>query len=201
MNFKQQQDTYDLTHSRNRAQKIAEEISSYFPSGPIHVLEYGCKSGEVANFLAKRPSSLTLIDECDDMIAHVEALRTQQAHDHISTATVDSLDDDANQTYDVIYASLALHQKSEALAVLTKLGTLLSPKGQLVIVELLPTSQPFYECETGREHDAYTIDELSQLLLQANLTPSIGRKFFSGYKPLTSEDKQPYSLFSISATK
>lgn len=85
--------------------------------------------------------------------------------------------------------------------IINKLASYLKKHGKLIIVDLLRDNGAFYSEEPNFEgHHGFKINEMVTHLTDAGLKDVLGRKFYSGYKPLKHKN-HPYSLFSIVGVK
>ena len=184
MDFNQVEEKTDMDICKKRAHAISQEIESYIGHGPLEVMEFGCKTGLISLNLKHKISSGLMIDI-----------------NHLKTFTGDILTSDLDQTFDVIYASMAMSPIKDVQSIINKLSSYLKNHGKLIIVDLLPDNGNFYSEESNFEgHHGFKINEMTTYLTNAGLKDVLGRKFYSGYKSL-SDKNHPYSLFSVVGIK
>jgi ubiquinone/menaquinone biosynthesis C-methylase UbiE len=148
-----------------------------------HVLDVACGTGLLLKqLLAQVPGIKAYgLDASADMLAQAKAALQDQPHVHleclqIGRGMVSNLPY-AQQRFDLITCTNALHDISEAVALLAGLGKLLAPGGQLVVEDFSPR-QPrlfwavfewFLQQIEGNTVHAYTLREARSLCEQAGL--------------------------------
>ena len=180
MNFNQVEEKTETDICKNRVHAISQEIESYIGHGPLEVMEFGCQTGLISLNLQHKIASGLMVDSSKRDIEVFE--NTLKAHhiSHIKTFTGDILTSNFDQTFDVIYAAMVMSPIKDVQPIINKLASYLKKHGKLIIVDLLR--------------------EMVTHLTDAGLKDVLGRKFYSGYKPLKHKN-HPYSLFSIVGVK
>ncbi len=201
MDFNQVEEKTDMDICKKRAHAISQEIESYIGHGPLEVMEFGCKTGLISLNLKHKISSGLMIDSSKENIDKLNQTLKNQHINHLKTFTGDILTSDLDQTFDVIYASMAMSPIKDVQSIINKLSSYLKNHGKLIIVDLLPDNGNFYSEESNFEgHHGFKINEMTTYLTNAGLKDVLGRKFYSGYKSL-SDKNHPYSLFSVVGIK
>ncbi|WP_338506360.1 class I SAM-dependent methyltransferase [Turicibacter sp. KK003] len=201
MNFNQVEEKTETDICKKRVHAISQEIESYIGHGPLEVMEFGCQTGLISLNLQHKIASGLMVDSSKQDIEVFE--NTLKAHhiSHIKTFTGDILTSNFDQTFDVIYAAMVMSPIKDVQPIINKLASYLKKHGKLIIVDLLRDNGAFYSEEPNFEgHHGFKINEMVTHLTDAGLKDVLGRKFYSGYKPLKHKN-HPYSLFSIVGVK
>jgi ubiquinone/menaquinone biosynthesis C-methylase UbiE len=158
---------------------------------PPRVLDVACGTGLLLKqILAKVPDmEIYGCDESADMLDQARAALQDQPHVHLECVHVGG-GMHANLSYtqlcfDLITCTNALHDIPEAVTLLTQLGKLLAPGGQLVVEDFAPR-QPrlfwtafewFMQQIEGNTVHAYTLKEAHSLCKQAGLHVAREKEF------------------------
>jgi SAM-dependent methyltransferase len=147
------------------------------------VLDVACGTGLLLKQLLSQVPDIEVygLDASADMLAQAQAALKDKPHAHlecmqISTGIASTLPY-SQEHFDLITCTNALHDMSEAVALLAGLGKLLAPGGQLVVEDFSPR-QPrlfwaalewFLQRIEGNRVHAYTLAEAHDLCHEAGL--------------------------------
>ncbi len=191
----------DTESQIKRAEAISAEIESYLGSGPLEIMEFGCKTGLISFHLKNKKANFLLVDSSDEMINTIEQKIKDSNQTNFKTFCGNLNDLETETKFDVIYTSMVLHQTEDVQSTVNLMSHYLKPNGKLIIVDLLPNDGTFHQqTKDFKGHHGFSIKEMKSYLENANLDNISGRKFYSSYK-MIGETNHPYSLFSIYATK
>ena len=147
------------------------------------VLDVACGTGLLLKQLLAQVPDLEVygLDASADMLAQAQAALQDQPHVHLERMQIGrgmaSNLPYAQEHFDLITCTNALHDMPEAVALLAGLGKLLAPGGQLVVEDFAPR-QPrlfwaafewFLQQIEGNNVHAYTLKEALSLCEQAGL--------------------------------
>ena len=152
------------------------------------VLDVACGTGILLKQLLAQVPDLEVygLDASADMLAQAQAALREQPHVHLECIQVECIQIGsgmalnlpyAQEHFDLITCTNALHDIPEAVALLAGLGKLLAPGGQLVVEDFAPR-QPrlfwaafewFLQQIEGNNVHAYTLKEARSLCEQAGL--------------------------------
>lgn len=155
------------------------------------VLDVACGTGMfLQRLLAQLPGiEADGIDASEDMLAQARIALRDQSHVYVERALIGPGETAglpyAQETFDLITCTNALHDMSDAEAALSGLRRLLAPGGQLVVEDFARRKRPFpwtvFEwllrlVERNRVH-AYSLGEVQSLCEQAGLQVASGEVF------------------------
>jgi ubiquinone/menaquinone biosynthesis C-methylase UbiE len=161
------------------------------PGRRPRVLDVACGTGILLQrLLAQVPIVEAYgVDASEDMLAQARAALSEQPQVHLERIQVGSGETAglpfAEETFDLITCTNALHDIADPVAMLTGLRKLLAPGGQLVVEDFAPREPRFFwaafewllqRIEGSRVH-AYTISEAQLLCKQAGLYVAQGNVF------------------------
>ena len=147
------------------------------------VLDVACGTGLLLKQLLAQVPDIEAygLDASADMLAQAQAALQDQLHVHlecmqIGTGMASNLPY-AQEKFDLITCTNALHDMPEAVALLAGLGKLLAPGGQLVVEDFAPREprlfwaafEWFLQQIEGNNVHAYTLNEALSLCEQAGL--------------------------------
>ena len=147
------------------------------------VLDVACGTGLLLKQLLAQVPGIEAygLDASEDMLAQAQVALQDQPHVHlervqIGTGMASNLPY-AQENFDLITCTNALHDMPEAVALLARLGKLLAPGGHLVVEDFTPREpclfwaafEWFLQRIEGNTVHAYTLKEALSLCEQAGL--------------------------------
>lgn len=151
------------TEQRVLGKLFYEEIKSHHQPLYHNVLDVGCGYGIAANYMCGLSEKMTLIDISQSVIDF--QLHRWQHNNQVSIAccTIHSI----NAFYDLIYYFLSFHHIIDITAELSKVRSLLTSDGELIICEVYSTHNiPFHQNEAV-PYDGFTPRRLSEILKES----------------------------------
>ena len=156
-------------------------------SRPVKILDISASHGFWGLAFAKRNplARLVALDWEPVLKLTLEHVRAAGVEDRFSTIAGSAFEVDFGADYDVILAPNFLHHfnTADCVVLLKKARAALRPDGALAIVEFVPDSDrltpptaaafSLVMLATTPEGDAYTFDELSEMLRQAGFNPPV----------------------------
>ncbi len=209
MDFNSAAAGWDTERRIKRARIIANEIAASINIKDDHnALEFGCGTGLISLYLSDRFGHITLVDSSEGMIKELERKLGDSGISNISAVFADICSKSGNnstnfreETYDVIYSSMAMHHVKDIEALLNTFFSFLRPGGSLCIVDLDKDDGSFHRLEEGFDgHNGFDQDELGSMLADSGFTGVSSRIFYRDKKQI-GEDEVPYSLFIMTGTK
>ena len=204
MNFDIQSITWDDERRKNRAKLIAEEISKAIQIEKQYTaLEFGCGTGLVSFCLNDEFEMITLVDTSKGMI---DVLNSKIKAFEIDNMKAYQIDINENHTlpensYDVIYTSMALHHIVDTETTIKNLYKLLKLDGYLCIIDLDEEDGSFHKEEKDfNGHNGFNQNALKNVLLEIGFKEAEVNTFFKDEK-LVEETKVEYSLFLMVGRK
>jgi ubiquinone/menaquinone biosynthesis C-methylase UbiE len=155
------------------------------------VLDVACGTGILLKELLGRVPSVDAygMDASEDMLVQARMALKGQLHVHLEHVQIGA-DETANlpyaqETFDLITCTNALHDIPEPVGMLAGLGRLLAPGGQLVVEDFAPRERPFpwatfewlLQRIEGSSVHAYTLTEAQSLCQQAGLHVASEKEF------------------------
>ncbi|ETI97577.1 MAG: Methyltransferase type 12, partial [Leuconostoc sp. DORA_2] len=139
MDFDIQSITWDDERRKNRAKLIAQEISK-----SIHIekqytaLEFGCGTGLISFCLNDKFEMITLVDTSKGMVDVLNSKINEFEIDNMKAYQIDINESNIlpENSYDVIYTSMALHHIIDTETTIKNLYKLLKSDGYLCIIDL-----------------------------------------------------------------
>ncbi|MDU1338746.1 MAG: class I SAM-dependent methyltransferase [Clostridium butyricum] len=204
MNFDVQSITWDDERRKNRAKLIAEEISKSIQIEKQYTaLEFGCGTGLISFCLNDKFEMITLVDTSKGM---VDVLNSKIKAFEIDNMKVYEIDINENNilpedSYDVIYTSMALHHIIETKATIKNLYRLLKLNGYLCIVDLDEEDGSFHKEERDfNGHNGFNQNVLKNILLEIGFKEVDTNTFYEDLK-VVEEMNVKYSLFLMIGKK
>jgi len=198
MSFDTAAGSWDTQARIERAGIIASEIASGLDA-VVHrtALEFGCGTGLVGLNLRGRFDHMTLVDTSRAMIDRVRDKIRFSGIENVDALHLDIMNDSAAEgvvpVCDVIFSSMVFHHIPDTPVLLEKLRGLLTPGGQLCIVDLDREDGSFHAHETGFQgHNGFDQSRLGEMLAAAGFCNVSSKTFYRGMKDKTAI---PYSLF------
>jgi len=204
MNFDIESITWDDERRKNRAKLIAEEINKSIQIKKQYTaLEFGCGTGLISFCLNDKFEMITLVDTSKGMI---DVLNSKIETFEINKMKAYQIDINENHilpenSYDVIYTSMALHHIIDAETTIKNLYRLLKLDGYLCIIDLDEEDGSFHKEEKDfNGHNGFNQNVLKNVLLEIGFKEVTVNTFYKDEK-LVEEMKVEYSLFLMVGRK
>ena len=204
MNFDIESITWDDERRKNRAKLIAEEINKSIQIKKEYTaLEFGCGTGLISFCLTDKFEMITLVDTSKGM---VDVLNSKIESFEIDNMKAYQIDINENHTlsedsYDVIYTSMALHHIIDIEITIKNLYRLLKLDGYLCIIDLDEEDGSFHKEEKDfNGHNGFNQNALKNVLLETGFKGVEVNTFYKDEK-LVEETKVEYSLFLMVGRK
>jgi len=204
MNFDILSIAWDDEGRTKRAKLIAEEIDkSINIKEKCTALEFGCGTGLLSFCLNDKFDMITLVDTSKGMI---DVLNSKIQKYKVNNMKAYQIDINKNHTlpedsYDIIYTSMALHHIVDTEATIKNLYRLLKKNGYLCIVELDEEDGSFHKEENDfNGHNGFNQNNLKNLLSEMEFKEIESNTFYNGEK-LVGENRVKYSLFLMTGRK
>lgn len=204
MNFDIKAIKWEDEKRKKRAELIAEEINK-----SIHIkkqytaLEFGCGTGLISFCLNDKFEMITLVDTSKGMIDVLNSKIQSFKINNMKAYQIDINEDHTlpDNSYDVIYTSMALHHIMDTKTTIKNLYRLLKKDGYLCIVDLDEEDGSFHKEEKDfNGHNGFNQNELKNVLLETGFGEVVTNTFYKNEK-LIEEMKVPYSLFLMVGRK
>ncbi len=150
-----------------RAREIANQLLEIIPFKPgMKVMEFGAGTALLSFMLEDLFTSVTLIDNSEEMIRICNEKIVQTKSTHIKALKIDLETEYFEDKFDLIYTQMAFHHVSDIGRIVHTLHHLLKDGGMLAIADLYPEDGSFHgEGFTG--HLGFDPVWLSTLLNQS----------------------------------
>lgn len=184
-----------------RAREIANQLLEIIPFKPgMKVMEFGAGTALLSFMLEDLFTSVTLIDNSQEMIRICNEKIAQTKSNHIQAIKIDLETEYFEDKFDLIYTQMAFHHVADIGKMVHKLNHLLNDGGMLAIADLYPEDGSFHgEGFTG--HLGFDPEWLSSLLGQSGFENVTFKECFV-QKKIDSDGKQiEYPVFLMIATK
>lgn len=196
--------TWDSERRKNRAKLIAEEISKSIQEEKQYTaLEFGCGTGLLSFCLNDKFEMITLVDTSKGMIDVLNAKIEKYKINNMKSYQIDLNKNNIlpDNSYDIIYTSMALHHIIDTETTIRNLYKLLKKDGYLCIVELDEDDGSFHKEEKGfNGHNGFNQNILKNLLLEIGFEEVKVNTFYNG-KKFVGEVNVKYSLFLMVGRK
>lgn len=196
--------TWDSERRKNRAKLIAEEISKSIQIKKQYTaLEFGCGTGLLSFCLKDKFEMITLVDTSKGMIDVLKSKIEKYKMNNMRAHQIDINRNHilADNSYDIIYTSMALHHIIDTETTIENLYRLLKKDGYLCIVELDEDDGSFHKEEKDfNGHNGFNQNSLENLLLEIGLEEVKANTFYND-KKLVGETNVKYSLFLMVGRK
>lgn len=204
MNFDIQSTTWDDERRKKRAKLIAEEISKSIQIEKQYTaLEFGCGTGLISFCLNDKFEMITLVDTSKAMIDVLNSKIEAFQIDNMRAYQIDINENNIllENSYDVIYTSMALHHIIDIETTIKNLYRLLKKDGYLCIIDLDEEDGSFHKEEKDfNGHNGFNQNDLKNVLLQTGFKAVEANTFYEG-KKVVEEMKVKYSLFLMIGEK
>ena len=204
MNFDIESITWDDERRKSRAKLIAEEINKSIQIKKQYTaLEFGCGTGLISFYLNDKFEMITLVDTSKGM---VDVLNSKIEAFEINNMKAYQIDINENHilpenSYDVIYTSMALHHIIDTETTIKNLFRLLKTDGYLCISDLDEEDGSFHKEEKDfNGHNGFNQNALKNVLLETGFKEVDVNTFYKDEK-LVEEIKVEYSLFLMVGRK
>lgn len=204
MNFDIQSITWDDERRKNRAKLIAKEINKSIQIKKQYTaLEFGCGTGLISFCLNEKFEMITLVDTSKGM---VDVLNSKIKAFEINNMKAYQMDINEKHnlpenSYDVIYTSMALHHIIDIETTIKNLYKLLKSDGYLCIIDLDEEDGSFHKEEKDfNGHNGFNQNALKNVLLETGFKEVETNTFYEDEK-IVEEMKVPYSLFLMVGKK
>ncbi len=195
------QDWDKNTMNHERALAIAGQLKERIAFTPgMKVMEFGAGTALLSFFLRDSFSSITLIDNSQEMIriCNEKIAETQSGHIHALQVNLET--EDYTENFDLIYSQMAFHHLISIEMMLQKLHHLLHENGYLAIADLYPEDGSFHgDGFTGFK--GFDQDWLVSLMRQTGFKNVISKQCFVQRKEGTDGTIREYSVFLIIGQK
>lgn len=204
MNFDIQSITWDDERRKKRAKLIAEEISKSIQIEKQYTaLEFGCGTGLISFCLNDKFEMITLVDTSKAMIDVLNSKIEAFQIDNMRAYQIDINENNIllENSYDVIYTSMALHHIIDIETTIKNLYRLLKKDGYLCIIDLDEEDGSFHKEEKDfNGHNGFNQNDLKNVLLETGFKEVEANTFYEG-KKVVEEMKVKYSLFLMIGEK
>ncbi|SMC19780.1 Methyltransferase domain-containing protein [Clostridium acidisoli DSM 12555] len=204
MNFDIESITWDDERRKRRAKLIAKEINKSIQIKKQYTaLEFGCGTGLISFFLNDKFETITLVDTSKGMI---DVLNSKIETFQINNMKAYKMDINENNilpenSYDVIYTSMALHHIIDTETTIMNLYKLLKEDGYLCIIDLDEEDGSFHKEEKDfNGHNGFNQNYLKSVLLETGFKEAEVNTFYKDEK-LVEEREVEYSLFLMVGRK
>lgn len=204
MDFDIQSITWDDERRKNRAKLIAQEISK-----SIHIekqytaLEFGCGTGLISFCLNDKFEMITLVDTSKGMVDVLNSKINEFEIDNMKAYQIDINESNIlpENSYDVIYTSMALHHIIDTETTIKNLYKLLKSDGYLCIIDLDEEDGSFHKEERDfNGHNGFNQNVLKNILLEIGFKEVDTNTFYEDLK-VVEEMNVKYSLFLMIGKK
>lgn len=196
--------TWDDERRTKRAKLIAEEINKSIQIEEQYIaLEFGCGTGLISFCLNDKLKMITLVDTSKGMIEVLNSKIQKHKIDNMKTYQIDINKNHILQedSYDIIYTSMALHHIIDTETTIKNLYKLLKKDGYLCIIELDEEDGSFHEEEENFDgHNGFNQNSLKKLLLEIGFKEVKTNTFYND-KKIVREMEVRYSLFLMVGRK
>ncbi len=184
---------------RNR--EIANQLLEIIPVKPgMKVMEFGAGTALLSFMLEDLFTSITLIDNSQEMIRICNEKISLTKSNHIQAIKIDLETEYFEDKFDLIYTQMAFHHVSDIGKIVHTLHHLLNDGGMLAIADLYPEDGSFHgEGFTG--HLGFDPVWLSTLLNQSGFENVTFKECFVQKKVDSDGKQKEYPVFLLVATK
>lgn len=203
MDFTTNAITWDNERRVERAKIISNEIIKKIDIANIDkALEFGCGTGLISFNLCQYLQQIVLVDTSEGMISQLdEKIRKANVQNMITYCLDINKQEVLLREYDLIYMSMVLHHIKDYAQVLSKLIDLLTPNGQLCIIDLNEEDGSFHSEDKDFDgHNGFNQEELSKALLDLGLRDVQSATFYSSKKCIGDKELN-YTLFIMIGKK
>lgn len=123
------------------AKQIIEKVH-FFPE--MKAMEFGSGTGLLSFILKDKFSSITLIDNSEEMIKICNDKIAESRSEHIHALKMDLETEDIDAEFDLIYSQMAFHHIGDINKMVNKFYYLLKENGILAVADLFPEDGSFH---------------------------------------------------------
>ena len=197
MDFKGRAKNWDTDSRMQRSKVIANTIKKLVGKKEnASVLDYGCATGLIGFDLSDNFEKITLMDSEKEMIDVVnEKIKTYKTPNIFPILIDLTKENYAEEKFDIIYTSMALHHIIDTKSMIEKFYDLLKENGTLCIIELDKEDGSFHiNNKDFNGHNGFEHKFMEDMLEKAGFSNIKSETFFQGNK-IYEENVIPYSLF------
>jgi ubiquinone/menaquinone biosynthesis C-methylase UbiE len=189
--------TIHTERSNAIAQKFKELIE--FKPG-MKAMEFGAGTAILSFLLADKFSSVTLIDNSQEMIRVCNEKINQSKSSHIKSIKIDLETEMLNEKYDIIYSQMAFHHINDVSKMINKFSGMLEENGILAVADLYTEDGSFHgEGFTG--HKGFDPEWMATVMLNSCFKEIGYSTCFVQNKIDAEGNLQKYPVFLIIARK
>jgi ubiquinone/menaquinone biosynthesis C-methylase UbiE/DNA-binding transcriptional ArsR family regulator len=163
---------------------------------PSHwrVVDLGCGTGGVASLLAPHVASVTGVDASATMLAAARQRIGKRENVQFIDAAADATPLRSGGA-ELVTSVLLLHHLDEPLAVVREAARLLTPRGKLLVVDMVPHERTIFRATMGHKHLGFSEAAVRRMFREGGFDPPTIRLL-----PRSAGAKGP-ALFAALATK
>ena len=129
---------------------------------PVDILDFGCGTGLFGLEMVDIANTLVGIDTSEGMLEVFN--KKTEGHENIESLLIDLETENYTNKFDLIVSSMTFHHLNNPKEMLTKLKSMLKPKGRIGIVDLDKEDGSFHpdNHKMGVKHFGFSKDELTE---------------------------------------
>jgi ubiquinone/menaquinone biosynthesis C-methylase UbiE len=126
----------------------------------LKIMDFGCGTGLFGLEFLEFASELVGVDTSEGMLKVMQQ-KTSNLH-HVRTININLENEELDEKFDLIISSMAFHHLEDPAKMISKMHTMLTEKGRLVIVDLDKEDGTFHPDNEGMgvKHFGFSKDEL-----------------------------------------
>jgi tRNA (cmo5U34)-methyltransferase len=195
------QDWDKNTMNHDRALAIASQLKERIAFAPgMKAMEFGAGTALLSFILRDSFSSITLIDNSQEMIRVCNEKIAETQFDHIHALQLDLENDPYDENFDLIYSQMAFHHLSDIDKVIQKLYRLLNKNGSLAIADLYSEDGSFHG-DGFLGHKGFDPEWLASIMQNTGFINVFQKPCFMQKKVDTDGTYKEYPVFLIIASK
>ena len=184
-----------------RAREIANQLLEIIPFKPgMKVMEFGAGTALLSFMLEDLFTSVTLIDNSEEMIRICNEKIVQTKSTHIKALKIDLETEYFEDKFDLIYTQMAFHHVSDIGRIVHTLHHLLKDGGMLAIADLYPEDGSFHG-EGFHGHTGFDPENLARRLEKAGFDEIEYQPCFVIKKAEEEGKTREYPVFLLKARK
>lgn len=168
--FKEAAKTWDKDATVNRNKVFADSIEKHLTRDQLSLLDFGCGTGLLSQFLEKKISHLVGIDPTHEMLEQFNSKFThlKSVKSHALNIEKEAIPSDLGQ-FDVIVSAMAFHHLENPLKTLGLLKGLLNENGQIFVLDLDLEDGTFHPDNKGMGVHHHGFSEADQSMWSSEL--------------------------------